>query len=300
MVGSITLPGKITRAGADTLRSVGTCFAMPELPEVEVVRRGLQHSVQGRRIDAAQVREPRLRWPIAADLGSRLAGRTVRSVERRGKYLLMDVGEGTLIVHLGMSGSFCFLRQPRQPTRHDHVDLVFAHGTLRYRDPRRFGAMLWHDPAHGPALEHPLLAGLGVEPLSGAFDGAMLYRATRGRRASIKQVLLSGDVVVGVGNIYASESLFRAGIRPTTPARRLGRERCERLAEAIRCTLSDAIASGGSTLRDFVASDGESGCFQLECFVYGRAGEPCRVCGEPVRTLRQGQRSTFYCARCQR
>ncbi|RPH58619.1 MAG: bifunctional DNA-formamidopyrimidine glycosylase/DNA-(apurinic or apyrimidinic site) lyase [Burkholderiales bacterium] len=273
---------------------------MPELPEVEVVRRGLQHSLPGRTVRAAQVREPRLRWPVPEDLDARLSGRVLRSVERRGKYLLLGFDHGALIVHLGMSGSFRFEPLARPPSRHDHVDLLFEHGTLRYRDPRRFGAMLWHDAAQGPAAAHPLLAGLGVEPLSSAFDGAMLYRATRGRRVSIKQALLSGAIVVGVGNIYASESLFRAGIRPTTPAHRVGRGRCERLAEAIRATLSDAIARGGSSLRDFVASDGASGCFQLDCYVYGRAGEPCRVCGEPVRSLRQTQRSTFFCAHCQR
>ena len=273
---------------------------MPELPEVEVVRRGLQHSVLGRTVGAADVRESRLRWPVPRELPQTLAGRTLRSVERRGKYLLLGFDHGVLIVHLGMSGSLRFLSRPPPPSRHDHVDLPFEHGTLRYHDPRRFGAMLWHDTARGPVLEHPLLAGLGVEPLSSDFDGEMLYRATRGRRVSIKQALLSGEIVVGVGNIYASESLFRAGIRPGTPAHRVGRERCERLAAAIRATLSDAIARGGSSLRDFVASDGASGYFQLDCYVYGRAGQACRVCGEPVRTLRQAQRSTFYCPRCQR
>lgn len=273
---------------------------MPELPEVEVVRRGLEHDVRGCTIRSVRVREPRLRWPVPDDLPARLTGHPVRSIARRGKYLLLDVGDGTMIVHLGMSGSLRFLRSPPPPSRHDHVDLEFGHGTLRYRDPRRFGAMLWHDAARGPVSAHPLLSGLGVEPLSGAFGGALLYRATRGRRVSIKQALLSGAIVVGVGNIYASESLFRAGIRPTLAAWRVGRERCDRLASAIRATLADAIARGGSSLRDFVASDGASGYFQLDCYVYGRAGEPCRVCGEPVRSLRQAQRSTFFCARCQR
>jgi len=273
---------------------------MPELPEVEVVRRGLQHSLPGRAVKSVQVRESRLRWPVPADLDARLCGRPLRSVERRGKYLLLGFDHGVLVVHLGMSGSLRFLERPPPPSRHDHVDLVFGHGTLRYHDPRRFGAMLWHDAGDGPVLAHPLLAGLGVEPLSGSFDGALLHRATRGRRVSIKQALLSGAIVVGVGNIYASESLFRAGVRPTTPAQRVGRERCERLAGAIRATLSDAIGRGGSSLRDFVASDGATGCFQLDCFVYGRAGEPCRICGAPVRSLRQTQRSTFYCAHCQR
>jgi len=272
---------------------------MPELPEVEVVRRGLQQSVLGRAVGTAAVREQRLRWPVPSELPQLLEGRTVRSVERRGKYLLLGFDHGVLIVHLGMSGSLRFLSRPPPPSRHDHVDLPFAHGTLRFHDPRRFGAMLWHDAAAGAVHAHPLLAGLGVEPLGEAFDGAMLHRATRGRRVSIKQALLSGRIVVGVGNIYASESLFRAGIRPGTPAHRVGRERCERLVAAIRATLSDAIRRGGSSLRDFVASDGARGDFQFDCFVYGRAGQPCRVCGEPVRSVRQGQRSTFYCPHCQ-
>lgn len=273
---------------------------MPELPEVEVVRLGLQRSVLGRTVGTPVVRQPRLRWPVPEALPALLAGRTLRAIDRRGKYLLLEFGHGVLIVHLGMSGNLRFLAQPPPPSRHDHVDLPFEHGVLRLHDPRRFGAMLWHDAAQGPVLAHPLLAGLGVEPLSDAFDGAVLHRATRGRRAPIKQALLAGTIVVGVGNIYASESLFRAGIRPGTPAQRLGRERCDRLAAAIRATLADAIARGGSSLRDFVASDGASGHFQLDCFVYGRAGQPCRVCGAPVRSLRQGQRSTFFCATCQR
>ncbi|MBN9429375.1 MAG: bifunctional DNA-formamidopyrimidine glycosylase/DNA-(apurinic or apyrimidinic site) lyase [Burkholderiales bacterium] len=274
---------------------------MPELPEVEVVRRGLQASVLERTVDRIEVRQPRLRWPVPADLPQRLAARRVLAVGRRGKYLLLDFGDGTLIVHLGMSGSFRFLRQPQPPAAHDHVDLHFQHGLLRYNDPRRFGAMLWHDAADGPVEQtHPLLTSLGVEPLAPGFDGELLHRATRGRRVAIKQALLAGTIVVGVGNIYASESLFRAGIRPTTPASRISRERYDRLAQAIRDTLSDAIGRGGSTLRNFVASDGASGYFQLDCFVYGRDGQPCRRCGTPVRVLRQQQRSTFFCPSCQR
>lgn len=293
MLGSITLPGKVTR---DAIAS----SQMPELPEVEVVRRGLQAGLSRRVVSRVEVREPRLRWPVPEGLSRELAGRRLESVGRRGKYLLMDFGGATLIAHLGMSGNFRILEAPQAPARHDHVDIDFGERLLRYHDPRRFGAMLWHTPADGPVSAHPLLAGLGVEPFSDEFDGEMLYRATRGRAAAIKQLLLSGTVVVGVGNIYASESLFRAGIRPSTPARRIGRERCERLAGAIRETLADAIARGGSSLRDFVGSDGQGGYFQLDCFVYGRAGQPCRVCGEPVRSVRQGQRSTFYCPRCQR
>ncbi|MFP5461078.1 MAG: bifunctional DNA-formamidopyrimidine glycosylase/DNA-(apurinic or apyrimidinic site) lyase [Gammaproteobacteria bacterium] len=272
---------------------------MPELPEVEVVRRGLQASVLGRSVRGAEVRVPRLRWPVPEGLEGSLRGQRLRAVERRGKYLLLRFDPGCLIVHLGMSGTLRFLPQPLPPQRHNHVDLLFGHGVLRFRDPRRFGAMLWHPSGAGDPAAHPLLAGLGVEPLSGAFDGALLYRATRGRRVPIKQLLLAGTVVVGVGNIYASESLFRAGILPGTQAGRIGLERCERLAAAIRETLAEAIERGGSSLRDFVGSDGASGYFQLDCLVYGRAGQPCRNCGSPIRTRMQQQRATYWCPRCQ-
>lgn len=272
---------------------------MPELPEVEVVRRGLQSRILGMPVRRADLRAPRLRWPVPADLDARLRGREPLAVDRRGKYLLVRFCDGTLIVHLGMSGSLRFLAQPPAPGRHDHVDLVFDAGVLRYHDPRRFGAILWHPDANGDIMAHPLLARLGVEPFSEGFDGGLLHRATRGRRVAIKQLLLAGTVVVGVGNIYASECLFRAGIRPSTPASRLGRERCDRLATAVRETLADAIARGGSTLRDFVASDGSTGYFQLDCFVYGRAGQPCRRCGTPVRMQMSQQRATYWCPRCQ-
>jgi formamidopyrimidine-DNA glycosylase len=272
---------------------------MPELPEVEVVRTGLAATAAGRVVRRVERRAPALRWPIPADLDRQLADTTLRSVGRRGKYLLLAFDRGWVIVHLGMSGSLRWVT-PTEPLRpHDHLDFVFDDGVLRLNDPRRFGAVLWHAAEDGPPDAHPLLASLGVEPLGPKFDGEMLFAATRGRRVAIKQLLLAGTVVVGVGNIYASESLFRAGIRPATAAGRIGRERCVRLAEAIRATLSAAIAAGGSTLRDFVSSEGESGYFQLECNVYDRAGEPCRVCGEPVRTIRQQQRATYWCRRCQ-
>lgn len=274
---------------------------MPELPEVEVVRRGLLGSVLGRRVQRAEVRDPRLRWPVPADLDARLRGRSLHAVERRGKYLLLRFSGGTLIVHLGMSGSLRFLAPPPPPPRrHDHVDLLFEHGVLRYHDPRRFGAMLWHPRAAGDPQGHPLLAGLGVEPFSPQFDGAYLHRATRGRKLAIKQLLLAGHAVVGVGNIYASESLFRARIRPSTSAGRLSAARCEALASAVRATLSDAIERGGSSLRDFVGSDGASGYFQLDCLVYGRAGQPCRACGSTVRVRHDQARATYWCPRCQR
>ncbi|MFP6557005.1 bifunctional DNA-formamidopyrimidine glycosylase/DNA-(apurinic or apyrimidinic site) lyase [Paraburkholderia sp. B3] len=276
---------------------------MPELPEVEVTRRGIEPWVAGRRVERVEVRNPALRWPVPAALARALRGQTIRSVGRRGKYLLFEVEDGWFIVHLGMTGTLRVLRNlPKPPVaeKHDHVDWLFDDFTLRFRDPRRFGAVLWHPREAGDVLGHPLLAGLGIEPFMPAFDGALLYRETRGRKVSVKQALLAGDIVVGVGNIYASESLFRAGIRPTTPAGRVSLARYELLADAVRAVLASAIEKGGSTLRDFVGSNGESGYFQLEYFVYDRKGQPCRVCGTPIRQIVQGQRSTFFCPRCQR
>jgi formamidopyrimidine-DNA glycosylase len=272
---------------------------MPELPEVEVVARGLRERVLGRTVRGAQLRTENLRWTVPPALPALLAGRRIERIERRGKYLLLRMGNGVLIVHLGMSGNLRYLEQWAPPQRHDHVDIELARGWLRLHDPRRFGAVLWHDETEGPLDRHPLLVRLGVEPLEPGFDGALLHRGTRGRRVAIKQLLLAGQVVVGVGNIYASESLFRAGIRPTTAAGRISRARYDRLANAIRATLSEAIAAGGSTLRDFVSSEGQTGYFQLDCFVYDRAGAPCRVCTQPIRLLRQQQRATYWCAHCQ-
>lgn len=275
---------------------------MPELPEVEVTRRGIEPYVTGRRVERVDVRTPALRWPVPPELARTLARQAVRKVERRGKYLLFEIDSGWFIVHLGMTGTLRVLRheQAGEPAKHDHIDWIFDEFVLRYRDPRRFGAVLWHARADGDVNTHPLLAGLGVEPFSDAFSGELIFRRTRGRTASIKQLLLAGEIVVGVGNIYASESLFRAGIRPTTAAGRVSLARCERLADAVGVTLAAAIERGGSTLRDFVGSDGSSGYFQLDCFVYDRAGEPCRVCAKPIRQIVQGQRSTYYCAHCQR
>ncbi|PLZ03411.1 formamidopyrimidine-DNA glycosylase [Burkholderia sp. WAC0059] len=276
---------------------------MPELPEVEVTRRGIEPWVAGRRVERVDVRTGALRWPVPPALAALLGGRTIRRVGRRGKYLLLEVDEGWCIVHLGMTGTLRVLRNvPKPPAaaKHDHVDWIFDDFVLRFRDPRRFGAVLWHSREAGDVLGHPLLARLGIEPFAQSFSGVLLHRETRGRKVSVKQALLAGDIVVGVGNIYASESLFRAGIRPTTPAGRISLARYELLAEAVRATLAAAIEKGGSTLRDFVGSNGESGYFQLEYFVYDRAGQPCRVCGSPVRQIVQGQRSTYYCPRCQR
>jgi len=269
---------------------------VPELPEVEVTRRGLARQLAGRRISAVEVREPRLRWRVPEDVLA-LAGRTVRAVRRRGKYLLLDCGDGAILVHLGMSGSLRVLPAGTAPGPHDHVDLVLGERLLRLRDPRRFGAVLWA-PANG--APHRLLAHLGVEPLSRALDGARLHALTRGLRAPIKHVIMDARRVVGVGNIYASEALHRARIDPRTPAGRLSRERCDRLARAIKHTLRVAIRAGGASLRDFVGSDGVYGCFQARARVYDRAGLPCRRCGAAVRRIVQGQRSTYYCPSCQR
>lgn len=278
---------------------------MPELPEVEVTRRALAPHVEGLTVRAVRVRDRRLRWPVPAQLGRLLAGRPLLRLDRRGKYLLWRFPHGTLISHLGMSGSWrLHLTAPPPPGAHDHADLEFGAGrtvrVARLTDPRRFGALLWHPRGRGDVERHALLARLGREPFDARFDGAYLYAATRGRRASIKQVLLGGDVVVGVGNIYASESLFRAGIDPRRPAHRLGRARCTRLADAIRAVLTEAIERGGSTLRDFVGADGSTGYFTLAARVYDRAGLPCLACAAPIRRIVQGQRATYYCPRCQR
>lgn len=276
---------------------------MPELPEVEVTRRALAPYVEQQKIESVIVREPRLRWPVPPQLSSLIAGRAVERLRRRGKYLLWEFVHGTLISHLGMSGAWRVWPRRRAvplPGPHDHLDFLFQRSCVRLTDPRRFGAMLWHDGHDGDVGSHPLLSKLGIEPFDPRFDGAWLYRHTRTRAASIKQVLLAGDVVVGVGNIYASESLYRARINPKRPARRLGLVRCEALAAAVREVLTEAIAVGGSTLRDFVGADGADGYFMLDARVYDRAGQPCRVCATPIVRIVQGQRATFYCPYCQK
>ncbi len=255
-------------------------------------------------VEQVVCRRDGLRWPFPPGLGALLAGRRILSTGRRGKYLLIHFEHGTLIVHLGMSGHLRVLPPGIEPRKHDHFDLV-VNGldgvqVLRLHDPRRFGAVLWHANEDGDLEEHILLRGLGVEPLGEHFNGALLHRETRRRSAPIKQVLLAGDIVVGVGNIYACESLFRAGISPKTAASRISRARYDRLAVAIREILAAAIVQGGSTLRDFIAVNGQSGYFQQTYFVYDRTGVPCRQCEAPVRQIKQGQRSTFYCAQCQR
>jgi formamidopyrimidine-DNA glycosylase len=268
---------------------------MPELPEVEVTRRGLAPQLAGRVISGVAVREPRLRWPIDAGV-RRLAGRTVRAVNRRGKYLLVDCGDGHLILHLGMSGSLRVLPPDTPAGKHDHFDLLLGDRLLRLRDPRRFGAVLW---APGDPSGHKLIAHLGIEPLSRALDAKRLYALTRGRRTAIKLLVMDARLIVGVGNIYASESLFRAGIDPRKPAGKMSLEKSRKLSAAIKHTLQKAIRAGGSTLRDFVGADGASGYFQQRHWVYDREGKPCRRCGAKVRRVVQGQRSTFYCPTCQ-
>lgn len=271
---------------------------MPELPEVETVLRGLSPHVAGKRLCGARVREPRLRWPVAPDLDGRLAGRSIVSLERRGKYLLFHLTDASsLIIHLGMSGSLHLCPASQIPLRHEHVDLLLEDGQcLRLRDPRRFGAVLWSDRA----AEHPLLAHLGVEPLTDDFQGAWLHALCRGRKTAIKALIMDARRIVGVGNIYANEALFQAGIHPGLAAGRLSRRRCNALADAIKDTLNRAIAAGGSSLRDFVDGHGRPGYFQQSYAVYGRAGQACRVCGSPIRQLTQAGRSSFFCPVCQR
>ena len=269
---------------------------MPELPEVEVTRRGIAPHLVGRKIDAVAVREPRLRWRIP-DAVRAPAGRVVRAVTRRGKYLLLDCGDGHLIMHLGMSGSLRLVAAGTPPGKHDHFDLDIGNQLLRLRDPRRFGAVLW--TAQAPEA-HPLIRHLGIEPLSRALDGRRLHALTRGRRTAIKPFLMDGRHIAGVGNIYASESLFLAAIDPRTRASRLSAQRSARLARAVKTTLRTAIRAGGSSLRDFVGSDGARGYFQRRAWVYGREGQDCRRCGAQIRRMVQGQRATYYCPGCQR
>ena len=270
---------------------------MPELPEVEITRRGLEPRLTGRRIAKLAIRNPGLRWQVAENLPGLVSGQTIHKVSRRGKYLLIGCGSGTLIVHLGMSGSLRFLNKPVSAQKHDHFDLLLDNGKLlRLRDPRRFGSVHWtsSDP-----LAHPLLRKLGPEPLTRAFNPDWLYRQTRRRSVAIKQVLMDSHVVAGIGNIYANEALFRARIHPKRAALRISRDRYQKLVKAVRKTLRQAISAGGSSLRDFVDCDGNLGDFQLHCQVYGRGGKPCEACGTRIRQLKQGQRSSFYCPRCQ-
>ncbi len=270
---------------------------MPELPEVEVTRCGIAPALVGRAVSGVVVRTAALRYPLPTGLAQLLRGKLLRDIGRRGKYLLFDFGEGRLLLHLGMSGSLRLVPAEAVAAKHDHFDLQFDRVALRLRDPRRFGTLLWLD---GDPARHPLIEPLGVEPLATEFTAAGLRRLLAGRRIPVKQALMDSRLVVGIGNIYASESLYHAGIDPRTPAGTVSSARLERLVVAIRATLQAAIAAGGSSLRDFVRSDGSSGYFQQHYGVYGRAGEPCRRCGAPVRSIRQGGRASYFCPRCQR
>ena len=271
--------------------------AMPELPEVETTRRGLAPHVLGRSIETVDVREPRLRWPVPKSLSRQLAAQRIDSLERRGKYLLFGTSAGTLLVHLGMSGSLRYLPEPQSHGTHDHIDVRFAGGgALRFNDPRRFGS--FHLAAK--PLEHPLLKELGPEPLGSDFDADYLWQASQRRRVTIKQHLMNGKVVVGVGNIYASEALFRAGIHPARQAGRIARARFEPLVTAVRDVLADAIEEGSTTLRNFVGGDGQPGYFRGSLRVYERDGAACVQCGGEIRRQVLGQRASYFCPNCQR
>lgn len=271
---------------------------MPELPEVETTRRGLLPHVVGRRIRSVVVRNPHLRWPVPRDLARRLEGEEVLDVRRRGKYLLFDCRRGHLLVHLGMSGRLTLVPEGAPARRHDHIDLRFEGArSLRLTDPRRFGAMLW---VAGNAEDHALLRDLGLEPFDPAFTGRALQAKARGRRVAVKQFLMDSRIVTGVGNIYASEALFRARVHPALPAGRLTRAQSVALTGAVKEVLGDAIRIGGTTLRDYVDASGSPGYFRQELFVYERGGEPCRRCRTPIRRRELGRRSTYWCPACQR
>jgi formamidopyrimidine-DNA glycosylase len=270
---------------------------MPELPEVETSRRGIAPWMEAQEVRDVIVRDRRLRWPVPDDIDIRLSGQEIRSVGRRAKYLLFDTAAGTAMLHLGMSGSVRIIDQDEPAGKHDHVDIRLASGkALRFRDPRRFGSLLW---AENP-YDHALLRDLGPEPLSDDFDGDYLWQQSRGRKVSIKPFIMNATIVVGVGNIYASEALFRAGIHPKRRAGRVSRERMQNLADAIRAVLKRAIDAGGTTLRDFHGGDGEPGYFKQQLDVYDREGLPCRACDTPITSIVLGQRSTYYCKTCQR
>ncbi len=276
------------------------CLAipMPELPEVETSRRGIEPHILGQRVSDVIIRQNKLRWPVSASIKKMLPSQLIRKVDRRGKYLLVKTDKGTLIIHLGMSGSLRILPADSAAEKHDHFEIQFENGkALRLRDPRRFGAVLWttKDP-----LQHKLLKQLGPEPLSDLFNTDYLYTASRNRKVAIKTLVMNSHIVVGVGNIYASESLFLAGINPKRSAHRISKLRYEKLVAAIKTILQKAIEQGGTTLRDFTQEDGKPGYFQQTLAVYGRQNQPCRVCGTPIKQFTQAQRSTYYCPQCQK
>lgn len=270
---------------------------MPELPEVETTRRGLEPHLCGACCESVLVRDRRLRWPVAADIEQCLQGRTLNSMRRRAKYLLFDFDHGAMMIHLGMSGSLRLVTDEDAAQAHDHFDARFDNGMImRFRDPRRFGSIHWL--AHGD--NHPLLDHLGPEPLSAEFCAETLHARSLGKKVAIKNFIMNNQVVVGVGNIYATEALYRAGISPKRAAGKISLSRYERLVSAIKAVLEEAIAQGGTTLRDFVGGTGDAGYFALSLQAYGREGEPCEVCGKSLTGIRLGQRATVYCTRCQR
>jgi formamidopyrimidine-DNA glycosylase len=271
---------------------------VPELPEVETTRRGIERALSARRIQQLRIYDHRLRWPIEPDLPEAVAGQRILSIGRRAKYILLNLEQGSLIVHLGMSGSLRLRPAESARLKHDHYAFSFDSGPeLRFHDPRRFGSLHY---TRGDPAQHRLLRTLAPEPFEASFDADYLWNITRGRRVAIKHILMNGQLVTGVGNIYASEALFRARINPRRPARRLTRPEAVRLVRAVRTTLNSAIRAGGTTLRDYVGTDGDPGAFRQKLYVYERDGQPCRVCGTPIRRITQGQRSTYFCPTDQR
>jgi len=269
---------------------------MPELPEVETTRVGISPHIEGQTLQHLVVRDARLRWPVPSDLASKVVGKHLKHVIRRGKYLLFEFDHGAIIGHLGMTGSMRMVAHDEPPAYHDHVDLVFSDLTLRYRDPRRFGCILWHD---NPVMAHPLLASLGPEPLSDAFHTAHLVSVCKGKKQAIKSLIMDSKKVVGVGNIYANEALFMAGINPKRQAGRISKIRMEKLVASIKKILLQAIDAGGTTLQDFHTSDGGDGYFKAKLNAYDRKGKPCLFCSSAISMIVIGQRSTFYCKNCQ-
>ena len=277
---------------------------MPELPEVEVTRLGIAPHLEGRKVSAVKVIDGRLRWPVPGTLPKILTGQQVHSFDRRGKYLLIEMDSGHLLIHLGMTGTLRVLPSTDPLKLHDRVTFEFGKLSLRLHDPRKFGAVLWHPKTKGPIEKNVLLQKLGVEPFSPEFVGELgadiLYQASRKRTVAVKQFLLAGQAVVGVGNIYCSESLFEAGIHPAKAAGKLTRSQCVRLAQAVRLILKKAIDAGGSSLKDFVNSEGDPGHFMVQTKVYDRKDLPCKVCKTPIKQIVQGQRSTYFCSQCQK
>ncbi len=277
---------------------------MPELPEVEDTRLGIAPHLDGRKVTAVKIIDGRLRWPVPVSLSKSLPGQKVSTIERRGKYLLLEMDMGYLLIHLGMTGTLRVLPSSDPLKTHDRVTLEFGKLSLRLHDPRKFGAVLWHPKSKGPVEKCTLLQKLGVEPFSPEFSGELgtevLYQSSRKRSVAVKQFLLAGQAVVGVGNIYCSESLFEAGIHPAKAAGKLTRPQCSRLAQAVRLILKKAIDAGGSSLKDFVNSDGDPGHFMVQTKVYDRKGLPCKACKTPISQIVQGQRSTYFCPQCQK